>query len=363
MMIKMGYCAVAAGENDLSYQLRAIREGIEKGLPVICSNLYDKDKCVFPPYLIKKVHGNKVGIFALLNEPLPHGLNLQLKSPVSRSEVVLKELKKKKCDIIILIAHMGSGKLNKIMPFLDGVDIIIRGHAEPDADATDGCADKSIELLNSLDIPVLFAGDKGRVIGKVIIEPTDSTRYVISSAEVIRLKKSSRKDPEFTQYLREYLKWEAETLREASMKKRVSHDEFGKFKEKYIGVDICARCHGDIVSRFKSSPHFRAFDRLENIKNKSECFKCHTTGYKMYSGFGSDESREKRVNLEGVTCEACHGHGTTHTRDGEYVRRARDACKKCHTSARSPNFNYEEYMKHVRYYMSPDSSRNESNYK
>jgi hypothetical protein len=355
MMVKMGYCAVGIGENELNYQLRAIREGIEKGLPVICSNLYDNGECVFPPYLIKEVHGNRVGIFALLNEPLPHGLDLQLRSPTSRSKVVINELKEKKCDIIILIAHMGSDKLNEIMPFLDGVDIIIRGHAKLNTVVSESCMDKSIKVPDDLDIPVLFAGDMGRAIGKVVIEPRDSSGYVISNSTVIHLKKSSDKDQQFEKYLREYFEMEGKKLHEASMKKLVSHDKHGNLRERYLGVDICARCHSDIATKFISSPHSLAFDRLRNIGDKSECLKCHTTGYGMYSGFGSDEARKNKMNLEGVTCEVCHGYGTTHSRDGEYISTARNACKKCHNSARSPNFDYEKYLKLVRCYMTPDS--------
>ena len=355
MMVKMGYCAVAIGEHELNYQIRALREGIEKGLPVICSNLYENGECLFPPYLIKEVHGNKVGIFALLNEPLPQGLDLQLRSPSGRSKVILNELKERNCDIIILIAHMGSNKLNEIMPFLDGVDLIIRGHADSRTVVSDGCMDKSIKVFDDLDIPVLFAGDSGRVIGKVVIEPTDSSGYVISNSTVIHLKKSSEKDQQFAKYLREYFEMEGEKLREASMKKLVSHDKHGNLREKFLGGDICARCHSDIASKFISSPHSRAFDRFRNVGKKSECLKCHTTGYGMYSGFGSDEARKNKMNLEGVTCEACHGYGTIHSRDGEYVNTARNVCKTCHSSDRSPNFNYEEYLKLVRCYMTPDS--------
>lgn len=355
MMIKMGYCVVAVGEHELGYQLRAIREGIEKGLPVICSNLYSNDECVFPPYMIKEVHGNKVCIFALLDEPLPQGSDLELRSPVNRSEAVLKEFKEKNCDIIILIAHMGREKLKRIVPSIDGVDLIIRGHAESDTKTSDDCVDRAIKIFDDLGIPVLFAGDNGRVIGKVVIEPIGPSEYAISNSTLIHLEKSSEKDQRFVQYLREYMEIEGERLREVRMKKIVSHDKDGKLRKRFLGVDICARCHSDITSKFVSSPHSRAFERIKNIKDKEECLKCHTTGYEMYSGFGSSEARGSGINLRGVTCEACHGQGANHSRDGEYVKMAENVCGMCHNSIRSPDFDYEKYLKRVQCYMKPDS--------
>ena len=54
IMIDIGYTAVALGERELSYGLRAIKEDAEAGLPVICANLYEDGKRVFPPFLINR---------------------------------------------------------------------------------------------------------------------------------------------------------------------------------------------------------------------------------------------------------------------------------------------------------------------
>jgi len=363
MMIKMGYCAVGVGEHEINYQLKAIREDIEKGLPVICSNLYDDRKCVFPPYLIKEIHGNRVGIFALLDEPVPQGLNMELKSPSERGREVINDLRGKGCELIILIAHMGTEKLKDIMPSLRGVDLIIRGHADGGAQIQPDCINGEIEGSDNYDIPVLFAGDGGRKIGKIVVVPNGAEEYDFKNSTVISLKKSSARDQRFVEYLRDYREKEVERLRELRMKKFTSHDNSGKLRERYLGVDICARCHGDIVSAFRSSAHSKAYDRLKDTYDKTRCLECHTTGYGTYSGYGSDEAGKNRINLEGVTCEACHGYGTNHSRDNKYVRSAVNSCGMCHTPSRSPDFEYEEYLRRVLCYMKPDSSTYKKDYK
>jgi hypothetical protein len=47
------------------------------------------------------------------------------------------------------------------------------------------------------------------------------------------------------------------------------------------------------------------------------------------------------VDLIDVQCEACHGPGAEHARDGSYRERARASCVRCHTPLDDPDFDYE----------------------
>ena len=47
-MIEMGYDVVGIGEADLTYGIRPLLEDGEKGLPIVCSNLYEGDERIFP---------------------------------------------------------------------------------------------------------------------------------------------------------------------------------------------------------------------------------------------------------------------------------------------------------------------------
>jgi hypothetical protein len=249
---------------------------------------------------------------------------------------------------------MRSSRLKDLVSELDGVDLVIRGHSEAGLAVSEDCADRSIKSFEDLGIPVLYAGDRGRVIGKVVLEPNDGG-FTIADTTLIHLRKESPRDEEFGGYVEEFSELEATKLREIRMENFLSRDDSGKVMDRYLGAKVCSRCHSDISDRFQKSPHRTAFERIRNVDDRKSCLKCHTTGYGDFSGYGSEEAVSKKVELEGVRCEACHGPGTAHSRDGKYVQAAMRRCETCHTKERSPRFDYDEYMKKVKCYMQPDS--------
>ncbi len=354
MMLKMGYSAVAPGENELRYQLRPIMESVREGLPVTCANIYKQGEPVFKTYIIKKVRGWKVGIFALFGAELTTATPLEVKPPGRVCADIVRKLKDEECRMIILIAHMGSERLKRLAPSLEGVDLVIRGHAEAGSTVSDGCADRSIESFQDIGVPVLFAGDRGKLIGKAVICGGPGGRLAITDTTAIRLDTDSEKDPEFAGYLKEFAELEGSRLRETRTRGFISHDRDGRMRENFLGPSVCGRCHSDIASKFSSSPHQGAFERIRRVADREECLKCHTSGYGQYSGYGSKEGPGSE-ELEGVQCEACHGRGTRHSRDGKYRESARNSCVICHTKTRSPGFEYEAYMEKVLCYMSADS--------
>lgn len=115
----------------------------------------------------------------------------------------------------------------------------------------------------------------------------------------------------------------------------------------YVGTTKCAACHFPQYKSWKTSPHGKAFEVLPaKYKKDAECLKCHTTGFGHESGFKDASS----TGFAGISCEACHGAGSEHTRvalrfvdegiteEGEkrlrttIQRIAGDPCIKCHLS-------------------------------
>jgi hypothetical protein len=66
------------------------------------------------------------------------------------------------------------------------------------------------------------------------------------------------------------------------------------------------------------------------MNQEPECLSCHTTGYQYHGGY---EDKKGIGRLANIQCEACHGYGTEHTRDGEYLARARNSCRECHETS------------------------------
>lgn len=359
MMMKMGYTAVAVGENELNYQGRAIMESNSEGLPVICANLFRDGVRIFPPYKIIERRGNRIGIFALLDHQLPAASGFILKPPVEQGKAAVRELREEGCNIVILLAHMNRDKVAELATAMQGIDVIIRGHARKRSLVYNDCSDRSVKSFEDLGVPILFAGDKGRLIGKAVLLPFEETGCMLTDTTVIHLDSSFEARNRYTAHMNEFLSELARKRSILDVQKNVIRDRKGNIKPRYLGLEICGRCHSDVVRRFVTTAHFKAYDRVENEDDIS-CLKCHTTGYGRHSGFGSEEAAENGVNLKGVSCEACHGPGSEHSRDGEYIKTARNACYRCHTAERSPDFDYGRYLKKACSIMRTDSASTEN---
>jgi hypothetical protein len=347
-MMRMGYTAVGLGEAELAYGPRPLLEDLEAGLPIICSNLYQGEKRIFPPYKMEQVGGWKVGFFSLLlEEPRELG-ELELRDPVVEGMDAIEQLEDKGCELVVLIAHGSRDKLVEILPQLGGTDLVIRGHALGIEKPVEGCIDTIGGAYEDLGVPVFFAGDRGRVIGKIVLTPDGAAPSLTS--EVIYLDDSVEGDSTYAADLKEFFKEEAFRRREMQMNEFLSRDEkTGKIRERYLGQNVCFRCHADLMARLAVDMHFRAFATLDQRgegENKA-CLSCHTTGYGRYSGYDPVAEQKKGLDLKGVQCEACHGPGTKHARDGSYREAARASCKRCHTSKWSPDFDFETYWMRI----------------
>ncbi|MCU0639157.1 MAG: hypothetical protein MUF59_04725 [Candidatus Krumholzibacteria bacterium] len=349
MMVKMGYDAVAVGEKELGYGLRAIREDADAGLPVICANLYLDGRRLFPPYVIKKVGGSTVGIFALLGEEPSREGEFEIADPLAEGAGVLDDIRPR-CDFVILLAHMNKAGLEPVLRALDGVDLVIRGHAEDDAAASSDCADTIGGLFDDLGVPVLHAGSRGKRLGIAEISLDASGRAFLSDTSLVAIRDSMPRDPEMAEMMRRFGAEEGKRVREMSLSEFLSRDTVsGKISERYLGMDVCGRCHHDIVADFMTTPHFRAFNRLTLAGEEAnpDCVSCHTTGYGRFSGYSEKSDEKGGMDLRGVQCEACHGQGTTHSRDGKYSSAAKISCRHCHTPAKDPDFILDEMVKRI----------------
>ena len=358
MMVLAGYDAVAVGENELSYELKAIKEEAQTGLPVICANLYYEDERIFPPYIIKKVGGTKIGIFALLGEEPADETGIDLRDPIAEGIEVAAELRGNGCEMVILLAHFRREMLEPLLLEIEGIDLVIRGHTERGEMASSDCADTTGGSFQDLGVPVLYSGDKGRSLGWAVMTPVHG-RWELTDTMLVTLPKSAPIDTMVASMLGDFYLEQGQRRKRMQVTQFVSRDPLtGKLREKYIGMESCARCHDGTVSDFMVSPHFRAFRRLTESGNErnARCLPCHTTGYGRFSGYDPESDEKGGINLRGVQCEACHGPGTKHTRNGKYRERARKVCRECHNARQSPHFNFQTFWARVGHRALTDST-------
>jgi len=134
-------------------------------------------------------------------------------------------------------------------------------------------------------------------------------------------------------------------------------------QHKYIGADKCKMCHnkpekGEQYNKWVSDPHSKAFASLKGDEaTDPKCLKCHSTGGSIAANLNGGIK-----NTEGVSCEGCHGPGSTYktlTIMKDHAKSLANGliipdealCKKCHNSE-SPHFkgfNYAEYLARIKH--------------
>lgn len=358
MMVLARYDAVAVGENELSYDLKAIQEEAQTGLPVICANLYYENERLFPPYVIKEAGGSKIGIFALLGEDSPAIEGIELRDAAVEGSDVAAELRGLGCDLVILLAHFRREELESLLYGIEGIDLVIRGHTERGEKASSDCADTIGGSFQDFGVPVLYSGDKGRALGRAVMTPADGG-WELTDTTLVTLPKSAPSDTMVASMLNGFFVEEGVRRKKMQVTQFVARDPItGKLREKYIGMAVCARCHDRTAADFIVSPHFRTFARMTESGNErnAKCLPCHTTGYGRFSGYDPESDEKGGIDLRGVQCEACHGPGTKHTRDGKYKEEARKNCRVCHDAKNSPHFNFQTFWAKVGHRALADSA-------
>jgi hypothetical protein len=146
-------------------------------------------------------------------------------------------------------------------------------------------------------------------------------------------------------------------------------------KNDYVGVSSkTCMCHYKEFKAWSATPHSHALEALqattpEQLKKMNEllkaavkdhpesdttCVGCHVTGYRM-GGYPVADSL-KNAALARVTCEVCHGPAKNHLavpvadkagRKASMLVPTVETCKKCHTDAISPKFDFAERSKLV----------------
>ena len=261
-MIEMGYDAVAVGERELAHGPKLLREQVEKGLPLVCANLYEEGRPFFLPSLVKRVHGWKIGIFSLLGEEPREPGRFEIGDPAADGARTVEMLENEGCDLIIMLAHMSRDRLVEMLPALQGVDIVIRGHTAGIEAASGSCADTVGGLFETIGIPVFFAGDRGRILGKVVVSPGVEGAASLRS-ELIYLDDSVAEDPAEADELESFLVTEGEKRREMQMSEFLSRDRStGALRERYLGQETCERCHAGLADRLAATLHYRAYSTL-----------------------------------------------------------------------------------------------------
>jgi len=346
----MGYDAFTPGEVDLSWGIAALRKMSQKAkFAFLLANLQDvkTKKPVFQPYLIKEMGGIRVGLLGLLSSRFAGSLNprdkgaFQLVDPMETAGQVIDELKKKKCKVIIVVAHMDQNDQKKIAEAFREVYFVVSGHER-------GLKRQPVEVRNA---QILTAGTRGEYLGQMeffLREKPDETR-LLSHYQIISLQDFYGDYPATAKLVNQF-RADSKPLYLAEKKSPgeekdpwMQNRAFAYPIPKYVGDQSCLSCHQPQYENWKKTGHAKAHQTLAGEKRETDhtCLPCHATGFGEVSGF-SDV-------LENVQCESCHGPRRGHPEDGEKGPAVTEKqCLVCHSPAKSPNFDYGPYLTKVR---------------
>lgn len=342
------YDVVTIGEKEMNYGLSFLVEELKQGkFDVVSANLHTKEDSglIFDPYVIKDVDGVKVGFLGLIDDdPRKVGVFEQLENAyvsnyMQAAREYLPELRSK-ADVVIALAHIGMGNARHMAETLPEIDVILVGHG---SDRT-SMPEKIGETI------LMKAGSKSSSIATLLLAFDDESRIEGFDGLSLTLKSKGRENPEVKRYVKSCEDRESQRDRLLARRKYklpvIPKRPEVLAAEGYLGWETCKACHAAIYEKWSQEPHARAFATLaEGDKwNDPACLPCHTTGYEVAAAKDSSDVRPEMWNVQ---CEACHGMGTKHRRDGTMRTVPESVCLKCHTPEWTPNWDYEEALKHI----------------
>ena len=329
-MNEMGYDALVLGEREFAFGKSFIQQQMnESEFPIIAANIIDestREPFASAPYILKDVGGIKVGIIGVMNGSyLPderwQQLGLRVSDPKEAIKKALKEIRPIS-DLIIVLGHLGLSEAAVLAQTVSGIDVVITAHGN-----------QSItKPLKAGRAYIAMNDDKEQSIRKLEIWLNEEKQIVGLEGSAIPITDSVEMHPKIAKLISEY----KTKLRELPI------EPINETNEKYVTSEACRKCHEDASQVWQASKHADAFQTLKARNNQydPECLKCHTTGYRLSTGF---LSIDETLQYKDVHCEACHGPGEGHVANPTEAYgkvQVTSLCSSCHTPERSPSFHH-----------------------
>jgi hypothetical protein len=356
MMGRLGYDVVTPGDLELLYGIDAVK-GLYSRQPqiqVVSANVQDLDgNLLWPAYTVIERGGVRFGVTGATGSAY-YSFNVkrgfQQKDEFTFADTkdalkaVIPELEKK-CDVTVLLLHEGPGDARRLAEELEGIDVVVIGH-------NPGYMFNPDRVGNTL---MIRSGNRGQYLPvlELTLDETNS-RILDYNGEGKPLGDGVAKDEIIAPLVKQ---WEDDYKHRKNQARREEAAEKASVQgtEKYLGAEICARCHVEQYARWTETAHARAFETLVNEDKQTvdECLKCHVVGFEETSGYALTWLRDRQGNpvtpkdnvaLRNVQCESCHGMGTFHGTELMMKTPPEDICRSCHTGEFDKGFNYTEAL-------------------
>ena len=362
-----GLLAAAVGDCDLSAGPGFAAEvARDSGFHFLASNLLDKaGKKLFSSHMIVESAGLRVGVFGLCgtitgNIPSQQGIRQEDPLTTARREI---EFLRPRSHLVVCLSHQGLQADQDMARNVTGLDLIVGGHSREMT--TDPivlgrtlvvqayCQGKYVCKLE-MDAPATWPTTASWVNARYgspgpggpaaprfdcLFAPMDknvgedatvTTALKNLSVEVAKLGAGQPQPPAPA----------TAPVQRPAPDAASSVPSTAQSTFVYWGAPLCASCHTEQAAFWKKTVHATAIDVLRRRGKVMdlECIGCHTTGFRKPGGFAA---ANRIFGFENVQCEACHGPGLEHGKGTlGATARSRTTCVGCHTTERSPNFDW-----------------------
>ncbi len=345
----MGLDATAVQAQDLLLGLDVLQGfGAQEGYALLCGNLMDgSGKAVFPSYRIFELGGKKLGVLAVTDPRLQHGVQkmpagLTFADPGPVMEAGVRALREHEgCAAVVLLYGGRREQALEACKTLTGVDLIFFGNST---------ISQRVPTETESGVPVYTAGNRGKDFGEIQLTLKDDGSVALSPMQIHELDKNYPEQPEVAARVAALkAELDAEKQRTQLIEQLARQTSETEVTEAFLGSETCKRCHEAEYTSFMATAHAQALASLEHDfqDNNPDCVSCHVTGWQQPGGYGLDAVN--RNKLKGVQCEACHGYGTTHARNQPAASEPAAMCLRCHDAANSPEFNYKRYWEKIKH--------------
>jgi hypothetical protein len=296
-------------------------------------------------------NGVRIGFVALLSpetksrslgeEGELEALTYVIKEPWEMAQIVIPEARDES-DVLILLAHMDQFDLEMRLPDFPEVDLVIRGHHAQNW--------QSIEPVMVGTTPVYLASAQGQNIGHLRFALDADWNFVDVNNKIHFLGDTVPDDTVVTAMLDQFDEENRKIQKILFAKEQLKASRASsQGSDTYFGVGSCLSCHPDQFEVYTHTRHAKAYRTLASqfVHRDDKCVGCHVTGYGEPGGFAGFRRLGAQADLIDVQCEACHGPGNEHSRDGSYVTKAAESCSKCHNDDHDPDFDYDDAWKKI----------------
>jgi hypothetical protein len=355
----MHYRAIALGTDDLRLPAQALAAPIaDNSDAFVSANAapFGFDAQLIRRFQIIDAGKLKFGVTAIVGDSVQRAVNnddIKFKPADQAIKEVLPELKKAKCDHLILLAHATQRESVELAKKFPEFDFVITSGGAPEPPRQP----ETIEGPKTRLIEVGQKGEYANVIG--FFDDAQPVRFRMVPL-VLKLGESD----EMQQLMASY----QDQLQQAGLAGLGIKPAAHPTGRTVVGSQTCGDCHTKAYAIWLKTPHAKTLETLEKLKPARnfdpECLSCHVTGWepqKFYPYQGGYTSLAKTPQLAHNGCENCHGPGSAHVAaenggsDAEKAKnraamraaRSADTCIPCHDADNSLKFDFDKYWPKV----------------